>query len=96
MILSKDTRDYVKENTILKNNRTTLLVKSVSTSNWGKRVTYKIIEDNAKDRICLKGRTAYGVCLSELYGLEIVEQIGEIDMKKNTVDLKEIYFVTDK
>jgi hypothetical protein len=74
MILSKETRDYVKENTILKGKTMTLLVLSVHTSNWGKRVTYKIIEDNGDVfRISLKGRITYGVCLSELYGFEIME-----------------------
>lgn len=74
MILSKETRDYVKENTILKGANMTLLVRSVHTSNWGKRVTCTITEDNGGTfRVSLKGRTAYGVCLSELYGFEIIE-----------------------
>lgn len=73
MILSKETRDYVKENTVLKTDNMELLVLRVHTSNWGKTITYTITEHNTKNYMCMKGRTVYCRPLSELYGFEIVQ-----------------------
>ena len=71
MILSKDTRDYVKDGTLLSSPYESYMVTNIWEQGKGKCITVKIMDITDPKQKCWIGHMVYGRPLSEYYGCEI-------------------------
>lgn len=72
MILTKETRDYVRDGTLLRSKYESYMVTGVWDQGKGKCVTIQIMEISDPKQKCWIGHRIYGRPLSEYYGCEIV------------------------
>lgn len=72
MKLSKVTRDYVRDGTLLRSANESYMVTSIWEQGKGKSVTVQITEVSDPKQKCWEGHRVYGMPLSTFYGCEIV------------------------
>lgn len=72
MKLSRETRDYVRNGTLLRSGSESYMVTGIWEQGRGKCITIKIMEIADPKQQCWVGHMVYGRPLSEYYGCEIV------------------------
>ncbi len=72
MILTKETRDYVRDGTLLRSQYESYMVTGIWEQGKGKCITFMIMEVSDPNHKCWVGHRVYGQPLSNYYGCEIV------------------------
>lgn len=72
MILTKETRDYVRDGTLLRSKYESYMVTGIWDQGKGKCITVAIMEVSDPKHKCWVGHRVYGRPMSEYYGLEII------------------------